>query len=163
MLLARIARSVRIARSALALAVGLALGLMAGPIGADAAKPADSTEVAAISAAADASRPFVVKVHADWCGVCTALNSTWSELGSQLGDGARLVIFDVTDRESLRTSQAEAHRLGLDAFFAEYKSRTGTIAVLRGDTRGKIEVMKGVRNVARYEAAVARARNVDPS
>jgi thiol-disulfide isomerase/thioredoxin len=112
---------------------------------------------------ADASRPFVVKVHADWCGTCTALNPTWDELQSHVGGGARLVILDVTDRDAFTKSQAEAERLGLGDFFAEYKARTGTIAVLRGDNREKVEVMKGVRDVARYEAAIAQARGADPS
>lgn len=113
----------------------------------------------AVSEASDASRPFVVKVHADWCGTCRALNATWDELERELGDGARLVILDVTDAASLAKAQAEARRLGIEGFFAAYKSKTGTIAVLRGDDRATVEVMKGVTDADRYAAAVSEARN----
>ena len=74
-----------------------------------------------------------------------------------------MVILDVTDRERLEASQALAEQLGLAAFFAEYKARTGTIAVLRGDDRAKVEVFKGVTEVAPYEGALARARSADRS
>ena len=141
-------------RSTLAVTLAL-LGLLSAPAWAD--------EMAAISDASDAARPFLVKVHADWCGTCTALNPTWDELETKLGDGARLVILDVTDRQTLQAAQTEAQRLGIDGFFDEYKARTGTIAVLRGDSRAKVEVMKGVTDVARYETAVALARSADPS
>lgn len=143
----------KIARSTLAAALALALPLLA--TGARAGEM--------VSKDTDAARPFVVKVHADWCGTCTALNATWDELQSEVGDGARLVILDVTDRATLQKSQAEAERLGIEGFFAEYKARTGTIGVLRGDNRAKVEVLKGVRDVARYEAAIAEARGADPS
>ncbi len=116
-----------------------------------------------VSAEADASRPFVVKVHADWCGTCTRLNATWAQLQSELGSGARLVILDVTDRETLAASMAEAKRLGLESFFAQYKSKTGTIGILRGDDRTTVETLKGVTDTAPYQTAVAKAKGMGAS
>jgi len=142
-------------RSTPAFALAVALGLLAGA--------SRAGERAPVSDAADASRPFVVKIHADWCGVCTALVPTWHELDSELGDGARLVLLDVTDRRTFAASQAEARRLGIKDFFDRYKARTGTIGILRGDTRERVKVLQGVRDVAPYEAAVARARSTNPS
>jgi len=142
-------------RSTLTFALAVAFGLLAGVSHAGQSAP--------VSDAVDASRPFVVKIHADWYGICTALVPTWHALDSQLGDGARLVLLDVTDRQTLEASQAEARRLGIEDFFDRYKARTGTIGVLRGDNREKVVVLKGVRDPARYETAVARARSTNPS
>ncbi len=54
----------------LALALGLAaVALLA--LGASAARADHHEEVA---------KPMVVKIHADWCGTCTKLNTTWEAL-----------------------------------------------------------------------------------
>ena len=111
-----------------------------------------------VSADADASKPFIVKIHADWCGTCTRLNGTWEALEKSVGSEARLVVLDVTDKEALARSRAEADRLGLRSFFDAYKSQTGTVAVLDGATREPVSVMKGELDAGRYEAAVARAQ-----
>ena len=58
----------------------------------------------------------------------------------EVPDGAERVVLDVTDRETVAASSAEAKRLGLDAFFSQYKSSTGTIAVLDPETREPVEV-----------------------
>jgi len=145
----------RFVRWTLAFTLAVAVGLLAGS--------SRARERAPISDAVDAARPFVVKIHADWCGICTALIPTWHALDAQLGDGARLVLLDVTDRKAFEASRDEARRLGIEEFFDRYKARTGTIGVLRGDNREKVTVLRGVREPARYEAAVARARSVNPS
>jgi thiol-disulfide isomerase/thioredoxin len=110
-----------------------------------------------VSAAADASKPFVVKIHADWCGTCTKLNPTIEALQTKVGDNVRIVVLDVTDRESVKRSTAEADRLGIRAFFDANKSKTGTVGVLDGATREPVVVLKGETDVAKYEAALAKA------
>ena len=127
-------------------------------VAAFAAWAAASTAGDAISTDADASKPFLVKIHADWCGTCTRLNPTFEALEKNVGGEARIVVFDVTDKKAVAASRAEADRLGLRTFFDQYKSKTGTVGVLRGDTRETVEIMKGVTDVARYEAALDRAR-----
>lgn len=110
-----------------------------------------------VSAADDAAQPFIVKIHADWCGACVKLNSTFESLHQKLGSGARLVVLDVTDEQTLTRATAEAERLGIREFFDRHKSKTGTVGVLHGATREPIRVMRGETDVAKYEAAVAQA------
>jgi thiol-disulfide isomerase/thioredoxin len=110
-----------------------------------------------ISAADDASKPFVVKIHADWCGTCRRLEATLEALRERTGDDVRIVVLDVTDRESLALATAEADRLRIRAFFDAYKSKTGTVGILDGVTREPVSVLKGETDVAKYEAALATA------
>ena len=116
--------------------------------------PADAPQV---SSADDPSRPFVVKIHADWCGTCVRLDPTIEALRESLGSRARIVVFDVTDKGTLARATTEADRLRLRAFFDQYKSKTGTVGVLHGATREPVSVFKGELDTAKYEAAVARA------
>jgi len=106
--------------------------------------------------AAEDTRPFVVKMHASWCGTCAALEPTWKRIQSEYGSRARLVVFDVSDKKSLAESRAAAEVLGLTAFFNKYKGSTGTIAVLRSD-RVPVAVMKGEMDLAAYDQAIAKA------
>jgi thiol-disulfide isomerase/thioredoxin len=113
--------------------------------------------VSRVSAEEDASRPFVVKIHADWCGTCTRLEPTLDALEKEVGDGARIVVLDVTDKQTLAGATAEADRLGIREFFETYKSKTGTVGVLDGASREPVRVMKGELDVAEYQRALAKA------
>jgi len=144
-------------RGAIAAATGAAaavaaLGLVALALGGD-PRPADASGTAE---AAAAGQPYVVKVHADWCGTCRMLEPTWKQIENELAGDARIVVLDVTDREAVAASRKQAERLGLTTFFDRYKSQTGTIGVLDGD-RQPVKVMKGTLEFAEYERAVAEA------
>lgn len=102
------------------------------------------------------ARPYIVKVHADWCGTCAMLEPTWRRIESEYRDRARLVVFDVTDRKRLAASRATAEVLGLEAFFDEYKSQTGTIAVLTAQKQ-TVAVLRGELDLAAYREAVDAA------
>ena len=119
--------------------------------------------VAEVGAEADPAKPFIVKIHADWCGTCTRLEPTWEALDAKFGSKVRLVVLDVTDRESVARATAEADRLGIREFFDTYKSKTGTVGVLDGASRQPVSVMKGETDLAAYESAVAKARQGSPS
>lgn len=120
--------------------------------------------VLAVSAGADhheenaAAVPLVVKIHADWCGTCVQLNPTMAQLEEELGSNARIVVLDVTDRETLAKASAEADALGITAFFDAYKSKTGTVGVLRPGVADPVAVYKGETAVAPYLAAVEKAQ-----
>jgi thiol-disulfide isomerase/thioredoxin len=105
------------------------------------------------------TKPFVVSIHADWCSTCRSLAPTWARIGSELGDQATIVKLDVSDRVAFEASQAEARRLGIAEFFHEYRSQTGTIAVLDCRTREPVAVLRGERDMAKYREAIARARH----
>lgn len=106
----------------------------------------------------DAQRPFVVKIHADWCGTCTRLAPTWTRIEQELGGRARLVVFDVSDRKTLGRSRELAEELGLGDFFERHRGGTGVIAVLDGATGEPVALHKGEADYAVYERAVEAAR-----
>src|SRR5204863_9830105 len=81
------------------------------------APPAVPTISAAESVGVD--KPFVVKLHAQWCPVCMVTKDVWSEIAAAYAGRVRLVVFDFTNEATTTASRAEAHRLGLDSFFAE--------------------------------------------
>ena len=104
-------------------------------------------------AGAPAERPYLVKVHADWCGTCTRLNPVWSRLDASYGDRVELVLLDVTDRDAVARSRATAERLGLVEFFDAHKSKTGVIAVLDA-SRQPVAVWKGETELAKYSDVI---------
>ena len=136
--------------SRLATGLALALGLLWSGLAA-------GGDLSEISAADDASRPFVVKIHADWCGTCTRLNPVIDALEERVGSAARVVVLDVTDREAIERSAAEADRLRIRTFFEVHKSKTGTVGVLHGATRRPVRILRGEMDVAEYEAALVEA------
>ena len=109
---------------------------------------------------ADASRPFVVKVHADSCAKCVNLGPTWTRLDAQVGDGARLVVLDVTNEERFGETKRIARYLGLTGFLRTNMQYTGTVAVLHGETREPVEHFDGETGLSPYLRAIERARGV---
>ena len=101
--------------------------------------------------------PMVVKIHADWCPSCKAIDSVWSQLGKDLGDRITLVEFDVTDRVAFAKSKATASTLGLKEFFAEYRSQTGTVAILDCNSLEPVAILTGERDLLKYREAIEKA------
>ena len=102
-------------------------------------------------------KPLIVKIDASWCGTCTKLKPTMTELEERVGDDARIVILDVSDRAAVEASAAEADRLGIRKFFDSYKGKTGTVAVIASN--GKIvQVYNGELDTDKYLAALAVAK-----
>ena len=104
------------------------------------------------------AKPYVVSIHADWCGTCRMLEKTWLKIEAELGDRAHLVKLDVSDRGAAERSLAEAERLGLNDFFREYRASTGTIGVIDGKTFEPIAIMRGEPDFSKYREAVEKAR-----
>jgi thiol-disulfide isomerase/thioredoxin len=103
-----------------------------------------------------AGRPMIVKIHADWCGTCTKLETTLGALERQIGDEASIVVLDVTDRVVFERSREQAERLGIGEFFAAHASETGTVGVF--DAQGEVvAVMRGELDPARYLEILRRA------
>ena len=116
-----------------------------------------STATAKDAPGACVSKPYVVKIHADWCGTCKKLARVWEGIVSSLEEQATIVTFDVTDRAAYEHSRDEAERLGIGEFFAEYRKRTGAVAILDCKTREPVEILIGEPDVARYREALSRA------
>lgn len=128
---------------------GLAFGLYtwnATPV-----VPALSTE------AVSSGRPFVVKLHAQWCPVCMGTKGVWSEIEQAYADRANLVVWDFTNEATTAATQAEAARLGLEKVFEEYWGATGLIVVVDGRTRQVTGEVGGVEDFATYRVAIDEA------
>ena len=105
------------------------------------------------------SRPYVVKIHAEWCGICKAIEPTWQRLRSDVGDRATLVTLDVTDRGSVEAAMARAKELGISDFFNEYRRQTGTVAVIDCETLKPVSILRAEHDLSKYQEAIAKARS----
>lgn len=115
--------------------------------------------VAAISAAeaANPTKPYVVKLHAQWCPICMLTKGVWAEIEETYASRVNLLVLDFTDEASANASRAEAERLGLGQFFEEHAYWTGTIAVADGRSREATASIHGSRDFAEYRMAIDAA------
>jgi thiol-disulfide isomerase/thioredoxin len=101
-------------------------------------------------------RPFVVKLHAQWCPSCMVTKDVWAEVHEAYAGRARLVVFDFTNDGTTAAAAAEARRLGLERMFDEYAGATGFVVVLDGRTR-EVRDEVGGRDFDPYRAAIDAA------
>ncbi len=104
--------------------------------------------------AADTSRPYVVKLHAQWCPICMLTKTVWSQIEAAYSGRANVVVLDFTNQATTDRSRAEAKRLGLEKFFDDNAGATGTIAVLDGRTKEEAASIHGIRGFDEYRAAI---------
>jgi len=107
--------------------------------------------------AAGTGKPFVVKLHAQWCPVCMMTKDIWSEIAETYAGRVHLVVLDFTNQANADASRAEANRLGLQEVFDEYAGTTGTVLVLDGRTRKATASLHGSRDFSEYRAAIDAA------
>ena len=112
--------------------------------------------VPAISSAdaANPSKPYVVKLHAQWCPICMLTTGVWSQIETTYAGQANFVVLDFTNDATTSASKAEATRLGLGKFFDENVGATGSISVLDGRTGREMASVQGVRGFDAYRAAI---------
>jgi thiol-disulfide isomerase/thioredoxin len=113
--------------------------------------------VPAVSAAEAVGKPYVVKLHAQWCPVCMVTKGVWSEIEETYSGRVNLLVLDFTNDANSEASRAEAARLGLEEFFADYGGATGTIVVLDGRTKEVRASINGSRDFSDYRAAIDAA------
>jgi thiol-disulfide isomerase/thioredoxin len=107
--------------------------------------------------ASNTGKPFVVKLHAQWCAVCMLTKGVWEQIEETYSSQVNLVVLDFTTEENTTASRAEATRLGLGKFFEEYGGATGTIVVLDGRTREVTAAINGSRDFGEYRTAIDAA------
>jgi len=111
-----------------------------------------------VSNDSDAARPIVVRIHSAASGASLGMGPTWSGLDARVGDGARLVVLDVSDPERRDEAERIARYMGIGGFLSRYQRAPGTIAVLHGSTREPVAVFQGEKSFARYLGAIDKAR-----
>ena len=81
----------------------------------------------------------------------------WSS-GARIGRfPVEIVACDVTDRDAVERSRAEAERRGILEFFDSHKSKTGTVAIFDSGSGAPRAVFKGELDVEKYRAALPGA------
>lgn len=115
--------------------------------------------VPAVSAseAASPTKPYVVKLHAQWCAACMMTKGVWAKVNESYAGRVNFLVLDFTNAEKTALSRAEAKRLGLDAFFEQYAGTTGSIIVLDGKSKAVSKELEGRRDFAEYRAAIDAA------
>jgi thiol-disulfide isomerase/thioredoxin len=115
--------------------------------------------VPAVSAveAADSARPYVVKLHAQWCPYCLLTKDEWTRIEETYAGRVNLVVFDFTTASATERSRTVAQRFGLTPFFDEYAGATGMVVVLDGRTKNVIAEVGGSRPFEEYRAAIDAA------
>ncbi len=107
--------------------------------------------------AGNPSKPYVVKLHAQWCPVCMLTKDVWSQIEDAYSTRVNLLVLDFTNQANTDRSRAEAKRLGLEMLFDEYAGATGTIVVLDGRTKEVTASINGSRSFAEYRVAIDAA------
>jgi len=138
-------------------AIALSAGLVAFGYAMYLGNPAPAVRAISAVEAAQAGKPYVVKLHAQWCPVCMVTKGMWTQIEEAYAGRVKLVVLDFTNEANTEASRVEAARLGLDEFFKEYAGATGTIVVLDGRTKQVTASINGSRDVAEYRAAIDAA------
>ena len=107
--------------------------------------------------AANPAKPYVVKMHAQWCAVCMVTKDEWSQIERAYAGRVNLVVLDFTNEQKTEASRAEAARLGLQKFYDEYSGATGMIVVIDGRTKDVMTSIIGSRDFAEYRRAIDAA------
>ena len=107
--------------------------------------------------AVNSAKPFVVKLHAQWCTVCMTTKGVWSQIEEAYAGRVHLVVLDFTNQANTDASEAEVKRLGLESLFDEYFGATGVIVVMDGRTKKISASIGGSRDFDEYRLAIDRA------
>lgn len=102
---------------------------------------------------AAAGRPYIIKLHAQWCPVCMVTKGAWSGIEEAYADRTNLMVWDFTDEATTARSYEDAKRLGLTGAFDEYRGVTGLIIVVDGSGKVTGDV-GGVESFATYSAVL---------
>jgi len=110
------------------------------------------------------AKPYVVKLHAQWCPLCMITKDVWREIETTYAGRVNLVVLDFTNDANTSVSRAEAKRLGLEQLFSNYEGATGVVVVLDAQTGDVLASIKGSRDFGEYRAAIDSAlERVKPS
>jgi thiol-disulfide isomerase/thioredoxin len=114
-------------------------------------------DVAPVSAEqANSGKPYVVKMHAQWCAVCMVTKKVWTQIENSYAGRVNLVVLDFTNDANTDASRREATRLGLEKLYEEYGGATGTVVILDGRKQVMASI-NGSRDFTEYRTAIDAA------
>src|SRR5215218_703191 len=61
--------------------------------------------------ASSPTKPYVVKLHAQWCASCMMTKGVWAKVGESYAGKVNLLVLDFTNEEKTAASRAAAKRL----------------------------------------------------
>jgi thiol-disulfide isomerase/thioredoxin len=95
-------------------------------------------------------KPVVVDVFATWCAGCKNIAPTLSQLKQDYAGKVNFVVLDVTDKDKVEQTQAQAEKLGLSKFLEAKKSKTSTVAIVDPGTGNILTMFKNNPQKADY-------------
>ena len=106
--------------------------------------------------AANPTKPFVVKLHAQWCPVCMATTSVWAQIQGEYSGRVNFLVLDFTNDQTTDASRAQAARVGLEKIVDE-TGATGVVVVVNGRTKEIMSWIGGIRDIREYRSAIDAA------
>ncbi|MEL7059022.1 MAG: thioredoxin domain-containing protein [Acidobacteriota bacterium] len=97
---------------------------------------------------------IAVKFHADWCGSCKKMGSTFEDLQNKYdGRSILFVELDLTNRTTRAQAEYLAASLGFGKVFASHPG-TGFVLLLDGETRAQIAKLTADQSIKEMGATL---------
>lgn len=143
-------------KKAVVIFVSVCLAMVLGAYAMYLANAAPVAPPISASEASNPSKPFVVKLHAQWCHLCLITTSVWSQIEREYSGRVNFLVLDFTDDRATDASRAAAERVGLGRVFEEAGS-TGVVLVVDARTKAVTASIAGSRDAAVYRDAIDAA------
>jgi len=101
--------------------------------------------------------PIVAVVKADWCPACKKISPTVMGVMKEYMSKAQWVMLDVTNAKTTAEAEKKVKELGLEKFYAEYGSRTSTVAIIDPQTKKVLSIFMAEGRKDKYVAALNKA------
>ena len=76
-------------------------------------------------------KPVVAIIAADWCPYCKNVDPVVKAVLKNYEGKFNVVVFDVTNEQTIAAAKEKAESLGLSDFFTANKEKTSTVAVIK--------------------------------
>ena len=143
-------------------ALALVLSLLATGIVLFAVNTAPEVAPVPAGEAAYPTRPYLAKLHAQWCPVCMLTKGAWAEIEREYAGRVNFVVFDSTTEADRERSRTEADRLGLRRILDDYYGATGMVLVIDPGTERVIAQLGGLYTFDEYREAIDAALSSVP-